>query len=298
MSVRELRQGDPEYPRRLLLVEEPPDVLYADGDLDLLKRPAVAIIGSRHPSGYGVKIAYESAKTLAGQGAVVVSGMAIGLDARAHRGALDAHGGTIAVLGAGIDQDVPVTNGELLREVRAKGLVLSELPPGERAGKWTFPMRNRIIAALARCLLVVEGRVKGGTSNTAGWAMKLDSTVFGVPGRLGDPLAEGPNLLIHTGGTIYTHPNDILLKLGLPVLPEQDGKMALRARSSEIEASRAQLSGAEATIYDLIGPTPLHVDVLAGKCALEHGLLLAALSSLEIQGLVTQLPGKQFALAS
>jgi len=297
--VRVLHRDDADYPRSLLLVEEPPERLYADGDLDLLTRPTVAIIGSRTPSAYGVKMAYDAAKALAGQGAVVVSGMAIGLDARAHRGALDAPGGTVAVLGAGIDQDVPATNAELLREVRARGLVLSEMAPGERAGKWTFPKRNRIIAALARCLLVVEGRVKGGTSNTADWAMKLGAPIYGVPGRLGDALAEGPNLLIHAGASIYTHPNDILLKLGLPVLPEGDAEaQVLRARLRDGERARAHLSGAEATLYDLIGPAPVHVDALAATSRLAPGMLLAALSSLEIQGLVTQLPGKQFALAS
>ncbi|MFI5208630.1 MAG: DNA-processing protein DprA, partial [Gemmatimonadales bacterium] len=206
MSVRDLRQDDAEFPRQLLRVEDPPELLFAEGDLGLLARPRVGIIGSRSPSAYGVRMAYEAAKALAGQGAVVVSGMAIGLDARAHRGALDAGGGTIAVLGCGIDQDLPMTNRALLRETRARGLVLSEYPPGAPAAPWNFPKRNRIIAALSQCLLVVEGNIKGGTSNTVEWAAKLHVELFGVPGRLGDELATGPNLLIRDGGTIYTHP--------------------------------------------------------------------------------------------
>jgi DNA processing protein len=300
MSIRELRPDDAEFPRRVLMVEEPPEVLYAEGDLGLLARPRVAIIGSRRPSAYGVRMAYEAAKALAGQGAVVVSGMAIGLDARAHRGALDAGGGTIAVLAAGIDQDLPVTNRELLRETRARGLVLSEYPPGTPAAPWNFPKRNRIIAALCRCLLVVEGKVKGGTSNTADWAGKMHAELFGVPGRLGDELATGPNLLIRDGGSIYTHPNDILLVLGLSTLPERDDleAAALRERAAAAERARFELTGAEATVFDLIGPQPLHVDALAAKSTLQPGLLLSALSSLELQGLITQLPGKHFALAS
>ncbi len=300
MSIRELRSDDADFPRRVLLVEDPPEVLYAEGDLGLLARPRVAIIGSRHPSAYGVRMAYEAAKALAGQGAVVVSGMAIGLDARAHRGALDAGGGTIAVLGAGIDQDLPVTNCALLRETRARGLVLSEYPPGTPPAPWNFPKRNRIIAALSQCLLVVEGKVKGGTSNTADWAGKMHAELFGVPGRLGDELATGPNLLIRDGGSIYTHPNDILLVLGLPTLPEGDDieAAALRERAKEAERARFELTGAEATVFDLIGPQPVHVDALAAKSTLGPGLLLGALSSLELQGLVTQLPGKRFALAS
>jgi DNA processing protein len=300
VSIRELRSDDADFPRRVLLVEDPPEVLYAEGDLSLLARPRVAIIGSRRPSAYGVRMAYEAAKALAGQGAVVVSGMAIGLDARAHRGALDAGGGTIAVLGAGIDQDLPVTNRDLLRETRARGLVLSEYPPGTPPAPWNFPKRNRIIAALSQCLLVVEGKVKGGTSNTADWAGKMHAELFGVPGRLGDELATGPNLLIRDGGSIYTHPNDILLVLGLPTLPEGDDieAAALRERAQEAERARFELTGAEATVFDLIGPQPVHVDALAARSTLAPGLLLGALSSLEVQGLVTQLPGKRFALAS
>lgn len=296
MSYREILQSDPLYPALLHRFKNPPERLYADGDVTLLQRRRVAIIGSRHPSNYGIVQAYEAARALAGQGAVVVSGMAIGLDARAHRGALDAGGGTIAVLGAGIDWPGPEVNRDLLRETRLRGLVLSEHPPGLGAAKYTFPMRNRIIAALAECLLVVEGRVKGGTSNTLAWALQVlgEEAVFGVPGRLDDELATGPNFLIRDGGRIYTHPNDILLTLRLPTLPEQP-----RAQSSKPEVTtRANLSLAEATLFDLIGRQPLHVDALASKSALEPGLLLAALSSLELQGLVTQLPGKHFALAS
>jgi DNA processing protein len=300
VSGHVLREGDARWPRRLALVAEPPEVLYADGDLALLERPMVAIIGSRAPSAYGVRQAYEAAQALAGQGAVVVSGMAIGLDARAHRGALDAGGGTVAVLGAGIDQDLPVANRDLVQEVRARGQVLSELAPGMPAGKWTFPRRNRIIAALARCLLVVEGRVRGGTSNTVEWAGHTGARLYAVPGRLGDELAEGPNLIIRDGGHIYTHPNDILVELGLPTLPEREAgaPQVLRARLEEAQRARAALGGAEAALFDLIGTAPVHVDQLAGRSRLDHGLLLAALSSLEIQGLVTQLPGKRFALAS
>jgi DNA processing protein len=299
VSVRVIRQDEPAYPRRLFLVERPPEVLYADGDLGLLERPRVAIIGSRHPSPYGVRMSYEAASALAGQGAVVVSGMAIGLDARAHRGALEVGGGTIAVLGAGIDQDVPFQNRALLAEVRAKGLVLSEYPPGQPAAQWTFPQRNRIIAALSQCLLVIEGRAKGGTSNTAEWAGKITAPIFAVPGQLDNPLATGPNFLFRDGAQIYTHPNDILIALGLKTLSEQgEARGERRERAEALENDRKELTGAEAEIFDLIGPKPVHVDALAAKAALEPGLLLAALSSLELQGLVTQLPGKHFALAS
>jgi len=227
---------------------------------------------------------------------VVVSGMAIGLDARAHRAALDAGGGTIAVLGTGIDIDYPPTNASLLREVRAKGLVLTERHPGEEARPWHFPARNRIIAGLARCLLIVEGRADGGTSNTAGWALKMHKPIWAVPGRLGEPQAEGPNKLLQDGASIYLEPDGMLSELGLEVPARPPDRLKVLKRQGA--RVRAELTGAEATLYDLITPDPVHVDVLVVRSAIEPGLLLAALSSLELQGLVTQLPGKHFALAS
>lgn len=299
MSVEVLRQDDLRFPRELFFLEKPPGLLYAQGDLSLLTQPRVSIIGSREGSAYGERVAYEAAHALAGAGVVIVSGMAMGLDARAHRGALDAGGGTIAILGTGIDIDYPRRNRMLLGEVRAKGLVLTEFEPGEPPLDWHFPKRNRIIAALGQCLLVVEGRVQGGTSNTAKWALGAGATIFGVPGRLGEEMSESPNLLIQTGGSIYLGPNDILQRMGLPLLSQERAEVReLRGHIDAARCARAELTDAEATLYDLIGPQPVHVDALATKSAINPGLLLAALSSLELQGLVTQLPGKHFALAS
>lgn len=297
--MRVLRQDDPEFPREVLTVKDPPRVLYAQGDLGLLKRRRVAIIGSRKPSPYGVTMAWASAKALAESGVVIVSGMAMGLDARAHRGALDAGGGTIAVLGSGIDVNYPRVNSDLLNEVRSKGLVLSEFPPGYPSHKWNFPARNRIIVALAECLLVVEGHIKGGTSNTVRWASDR-TAIFAVPGRIGDDVASGPNLLLQQGAHVYLQPNDVLQYLELPLRPDEDDERAraLRERRELAEQARSCLTGAEATLFDLISPSPVHVDVLATRSRVEPGLLLAALSSLELRGLVTQLPGKHFALAS
>lgn len=299
MNAGVLGQDDARYPRELRDLEEPPDSLYFEGDLSLLEKPRVAVIGSREPSPYGDRIAYEAAHALAGQGAVIVSGMARGLDARAHQGALDAGGGTIAVLGAGLDLDYPRSNRLLLAEVKARGLVVTEYPAGTEPRDFQFVQRNRIIAALAPVLLVVEGRIKGGTSNTAKWAMESDREVFGVPGRLGEELSGSPNMIIRETGCIYTHPNDILLTLKLPTLPEEStGKPDRAARREEVRRIRRGLNEAEAAVFDLIGHQPTHVDAIATRAEIEVGLLLAALSSLELQGLVTQLPGKRFALAS
>ena len=325
-------------------------MLYALGDLELLERPIVAIVGSREPTSYGITVAYEAAREAARAGLVVVSGMARGLDARAHRGALDGGGKTIAVLGCGFGVPYPKENLSLLRDVSAQGLLLSELPPGERPSKWSFPARNRIIVALAKCLLVVEGKAKGGTSNTVRWMIELGRTVLAVPGRIDVEVAEGPNRLIQDGAWPYLTPQDLLQYYGLtwdglrareseagetegsagprraPCERSEPsdrrraagaaGEPASRDRTGGEPASRrrtapepvpldadvlealAGLAAAEAAVFDVVTPDPVHVDRLAERAGLAPATLLAALSSLEIKGLVTQLPGKQFRLAS
>lgn len=284
-------QDDLRFPRAFLIAPDPPDYVWVLGDLSLLDRPAVGIIGTREPSSYGLGVAIDAARDLASSGLVVVSGMARGLDARAHQGALEVGGGTIAVLGCGIDVPYPRANLPLLREVRSRGLVFSEFPPGTEPRDYTFPRRNRLIAALSDVLLVVEGRIKSGTYNTVRWMEHIGRPVFAVPGRIGDPMSAGPNNLLRHGAHPYVHANDIRLHFKLPCEPEE-GVEPVQANEEP------DLFGAEATIYDLLGRKPVHVDELALRVSLEPGLLLAALSSLELQGLVSQLPGKRFALAS
>ena len=296
--MRILQQDDPDFPKDVLLCDQPPKQLWVLGDLSLMKRPRVAIIGSRKPTPYGVRTAYEAAKALAESGVVIVSGMAMGLDAQAHQGALDAGGGTIAVLGCGIDVDYPKTNLRLLNEVRQRGLIFTEFEPGMHPTQFTFPQRNRIIAALGDCLVVVEGTIDGGTANTVRWAGE-SKQLFAVPGQIDNPLAGGPNHMLQNGAAPYLHPNDVLAFLELPLQPRLDSSgLVLALARKEGELRRAQLSHAEAELYDLISARPVHVDALAAKSGLAPGLLLAALSSLELQGLVRQLPGKHFALAS
>jgi DNA processing protein len=289
-----MRRGEPGWPKRLDLLAEPPALLHTEGDVSILERPMCAIIGSRLGSAYGERVAYEAAQELAANGVVIVSGLARGLDARAHRGALDGGGTTVAVLGCGLDLDYPRANRDLRAEIRRRGLVLTEYEPGTAPQDFRFPWRNRIIAALAHALLIVEGNVKGGTSNTAKWAAMVGTPVFCVPGRLGDPLATGPLTLLRDGAEVYLEPADILLRLGLPHARRLPGAVDRGA----IRAARAALSGAEASLFDAITSEPQHVDRLAERVPLDAGLLLAALSSLELQGLVTQLPGKHFVLAA
>jgi DNA processing protein len=219
-----------------------------------------------------------------------------------------------------------------MEAIAEDGLLLSELPPGARPTPFSFPKRNRIIVALAHCLLVVEGKVKGGTSNTVRWMDQFGRTVLAVPGRIDEPVAEGPNLLIHAGAKPYLTPQDLLDEFGLKWAgaPAGEGggsdgpRRAPCGRSERSDRRRATgpsseparaaaglapldpevlealsgLAAAEATVFDVVTPDPVHVDRLAERAGLAPAILLAALSSLELKGLVTQLPGKQFRLAS
>lgn len=297
--VVRLARDDPRFPKPLLVLQDPPDALYALGDLTLLGRRLVAIVGSRTPTAYGARVAYEAAQVAARAGLVVVSGMARGLDTRAHRGALDAGGKTVAVLGSGVDVPYPLSNRDLYADVRRAGLVLSEQEPGTTPHRGSFPQRNRIIAGLVECLVVVEGRVKGGTSNTAGWMLKCGKPVLAVPGRIEDEVAQSPNLLINEGATPYLGPRTLLEQFGIAWEGVREAER--RADAAQLDAllgTSAELLGAEASVFDVLGREPIHVDDIAERTALEPGRLLAALSSLEIKGLAVQLAGKHFVLAS
>lgn len=293
----EITCDDPRYPLRLNRLESPPPCIYARGDLTLLERRACAIIGSRRPSNYGLRVAYDAARAAASAGVAVVSGLARGLDSRAHRAALDVGGPTVAVLGYGMGHCYPPGHEALQEEIASRGLLLSEYSPDTEPRKWQFPARNRLIAALADVVLVVQGRADGGTSNTAEWAMRLPVTLMAVPGRIDDPLSGSPNSLLRDGARPYTEPDDLLRALGLAT----GRRPAALPVSEELERQGVlshRLQGAEATLFDLINAEPQDVDTLLERSHLPPPLALAALSALELQGLVEQLPGKRFALAT
>ncbi len=298
-EVRVLERDDPAFPKSLLVVRPQPDRLYALGDVALLERDLVGIVGSRHPTPYGSRVAYQAGQAAARAGLVVVSGLARGLDARAHRGALDAGGQTIAVLGSGVDVPYPSSNRELYNDVQQSGLLLSEQEPGTDPKPGAFPKRNRLIAGLVRCLLVVEGLIKGGTRNTSRLMVDMGKPVLAVPGRIEDEVAAGPNLLLAEGATIYLSPDDLLKPFGVHWEGVVEGeRQAAAAEIADLFSDQTDLLRAEARVFDLLGAEPLHVDAIAARTRLDAGTLLAALSSLELKGLAVQLPGKHFRLAA
>lgn len=243
---------DPSYPAALEALAAPPAVLHVAGGGErlrgLLGESPVAIVGSRRPSAYGLDVARSLARGLAAAGITVLSGMALGIDTAAHRGALDVTGGTIAVLPAGADRPYPASARALHDRIRREGAVVSELPPGTRARRWMFPARNRVIAALAAMTIVVEGRRDSGALLTAARARELGRPVGAVPGRVTSPLAAGPHELLRAGAELISGPEDVLdgvLGLGRgavathrrPLDPQLDALLEALAEGHEPEVA-------------------------------------------------------------
>lgn len=226
MTVRRLRRSDPAFPQLLAAIHDPPPALFVRGGagLELLAGPAVAVVGARSCSSYGRSVARSLGRELAAAGLVVVSGMARGIDGEAHRGALDAAGLTVAVLGCGIDRDYPAAHAELARRICERGLVVSEYEPGVEPAPWRFPARNRIIAGVCAATVVVEARERSGALITADFALEEGRDVLAVPGEITSSLSAGTNALLRLGATPVTGAEDVLEVFGLvaasPAVPE------------------------------------------------------------------------------
>jgi DNA processing protein len=215
-GFRWVARPDPEFPARLRSIHDPPAGLFVRGeaDLALLERPSVAVVGARACSAYGSKVADSLARDLASAGVVVVSGLARGVDADAHRGALKA-GTTVAVLGCGIDRDYPRNHAPLAALIAETGLIVSEYAPGVEPAPWRFPARNRIVAGLALATVVVEARERSGALITADLALDEGREVLAVPGEITSQLARGTNHLLRLGATPVTCAGDILRAIGV-----------------------------------------------------------------------------------
>lgn len=274
--------ADPDYPRLLLDTPDPPPVLYAIGRRDLLTRPALAIVGSRNATQQGVANAEAFAGALARSGLTIVSGLALGIDAAAHRGALDADSdaGTIAVVGTGVDITYPASNRALTQRIRNEGLVLSEFALRTPAIAHNFPRRNRIIAGLARGVLVVEAALRSGSLITARLAADAGREVFAIPGSIHSPLAKGCHRLIRDGAKLVESAHDVAEDLGLERAP--------RPAATVTEA------GPHAELLTLIGHDPVDLDTLAARSGQAAGTLAATLLELELTQDVERLPGNRY----
>lgn len=273
--------ADATYPHLLHdLAGDAPPVLYALGDLRLLARPAVALVGTRHATPPGLRAAHRLARAAARAGAVVVSGLARGIDAAAHDGALDAGTGTtIAVLGTGIDVPYPADHRTLHDRIAREGLVLSELPPGRRATRGSFPERNRIVAALARVTVVVEAGDGSGALITAAAASDLGRDVAAVPGAFEAASCRASNRLLRDGAAVIADEADLLVLLGLH-------RAAADATRHERASPPAQLDDAERALWHALDAGPLALDELVHRAGRPAATALAALTTLELRGLV------------
>ena len=282
--------GDPGYPSLLAEIPDPPAALYVWGDASLLARPAAAIVGSRNHTRYGAEAAQLLASGVA-RHAVVVSGMARGLDAVAHVAALDVAGGTVGVLGNGFGVIYPAANRALYERMAAVGCLVTELPPGERPRASTFPRRNRIISGLAGVTVVVEAAVGSGALITADCALDQGRSVLAVPGPITSPTSTGCNKLIQQGAKPALVVGDILEELGIPS-PPPAGVAPPARRPLPADLTELQQSLWEALVIHAV-----HVDALVTGTGRDTGAVLTALTDLELRGLVAQQPGMMFALA-
>jgi DNA processing protein len=289
IGARILVPTDPDFPAALRTIPEPPPVLFAIGDLSLLERPGLAVVGSRDHSAYGEAIARVVAAQAVRAGLVVVSGMARGLDAVAHAAALDAGGTTIGVLGNGLGVTYPAANRALYERVAAGGLLLSEFPPGERPHAGSFPRRNRLISGLARVTLVVEAAIGSGALITAGTALDQGREVMAVPGPITSPLSTGCNRLLRDGATPYLEVADLALLFPELSFPVEQAAAAVGPRPLP-----DSLSKVERNLAGLLAAEPMHLDTVVGRSELPAGEVLAALCGLELQGVVEQMPGRMF----
>lgn len=273
--------ADEAYPRLLLEIADPPPLFYARGRIELLQCPALAIVGSRNATAQGERNAEDFAKALSAAGLTIVSGMALGIDAAAHRGGLAAQGSTIAVLGTGIDLVYPQRNAALAAQIAEAGLLVSELPLNTPAAAHNFPRRNRLISGLARGCLVIEAAVASGSLITARTAAEQGREVFAVPGSIHSPLSKGCHILIKSGAKLAESAEDVLSELG--------GFHAAAAKIAS-PASVAQPTG----LLAHMGHDPVDVDALCARAGLSADQVSSELLRLELAGRVTALPGGLF----
>jgi DNA processing protein len=272
-----------DYPEALTHLADPPPAVFARGDLSLLERNIIAIVGTRRCTPYGADVTRQLATLFARAGVPVLSGLARGIDGIAHVAAIEAGGKTVAVLGTGIDVSYPREHRALQEQIAQEGLVLSEFAPGTPGLRHHFPGRNRIIAVLARGVVVVEAPHGSGALHTADHALDVGVDVFAVPGPIGRPESMGTNGLMRVGAHIATCGEDVLEELGIPLPPPT------------VAVSRVEPTSSEGRVLAALAEEPVLADDLAIRVGLPPADTLALLLELEVAGAVRRLPGLRFA---
>jgi DNA processing protein len=277
-----LALGDEAYPHALLEIPDPPTLLHAHGDTALLGRPAIAVVGSRNATRQGAIDAHEFARALSARGFVIASGLALGIDAAAHRGGLAGPSSTIAVVGTGLDRVYPAAHRELAHEIANRGVLVSEFPLGTPPAAANFPRRNRIISGLTRGVLVVEAALSSGSLTTARLALEQGRDVFALPGSIHSPHSKGCHWLIKQGAKLVESADDLLAELG--------------GAPSPLAPPRApgEPPALDEPILDALGYSPASLDALALRTGESASALAAELTRLELAGRVERLPGGLF----
>src|SRR5688500_7613109 len=277
-GLRWLPRSDQRFPPLLRAIHDPPPGLFlrGAGSVEVLTRPAVAVVGARSCSAYGAQVARTLGRELAAAGLVVVSGLARGVDGEAHRGALEAGGLTVAVLGCGVDRDYPASHRELAAQVARDGLVASEYAPGVEPAPWRFPARNRIVAGLCAATVVVEAREASGALITADLALEEGRDVFAVPGEITSALSAGTNALLRLGAVPLTSSADVLTALGV---------------DATVAEPAVEPTGPAADVLACVRDAPVAADELVRVTGRSAGEIAVALSELELAGLVHEADG-------
>ncbi len=288
-GIHLIQWGTEEYPAYLANISDPPPLLYVKGTLLQEDERAVAVVGSRQASPYGLSACKKLCKELAWQGWTVVSGMARGIDSAAHRGALDGGGRTLAVWGTGLDIVYPRENRQLSGQIASSGAVISEFPLGTPPEPGNFPARNRLISGLALGVVVVEATAKSGSLITARMALEQGRQVFAVPGPIDRQGVEGPHRLIKEGAKLVERAEDIIEEL----LPMVDRRLHVDVvdLKSLPTGEHPELNEEERQLWDILGMDPLHIDAIARQLDISISQTAESLLRLEIKGLIKQLPG-------
>jgi DNA processing protein len=282
-----LTWNSPEYPRYLHEISNPPPLLYVYGKLKQVDQWAIAVVGTRRLTAYGKQVTQDLVQGLVNNKVTIVSGLARGIDAIAHKAALDAGGRTIAVLGSGLDHIYPPENRSLAEKVADnQGAVLTEYALGVRPDAGNFPPRNRIISGLSMGVIVIEAGVRSGALITAKFALEQDREVFAVPGNIRSPSSKGTNRLIQQGAKLVSGVDDVLEELNMTMVPQQAAVQMAMPESAE-----------EALLLAHLTHEPQHIDELSRTAGLPSALASSTLTLMELKGMVLQVGGMNYVLS-
>lgn len=282
--------ADEAYPKQLLEINNPPVILYAIGNLHWLNHPSIAMVGSRSATPQGEKNAEEFGESLCHQGLCIVSGMALGIDGAAHRGALKANGATIAVVGTGLDIVYPSRHRDLAHQIAERGLIISEFPLGTPSKAQNFPRRNRIISGLSLGCLVVEANIDSGSLMSARLAIEQGREVFAIPGPIHSPVAKGCHLLIKQGAKLVENTQDILEEINWKTSPKNQNSISPNGSLAQSGRDASEVN----TVLPSMGFDPIDFDTLQSLTTLTTDALSSMLMLLELENKVTVLTGGRY----